>query len=53
MIKQIIRKLFIENSDDKLRKLSEGGAKVGKKIIIYDPKSVVIDNSRPWLLSIG
>lgn len=53
MIKQIIRKLFIETSDDKLRKLSEGGAKVGKKIIIYDPKSVVIDNSRPWLLSIG
>lgn len=25
MIKQIIRKLFIETSDDKLRKLSEGG----------------------------
>ena len=24
MIKQIIRKLFIETSDDKLRKLSEG-----------------------------
>lgn len=31
MIKQIIRKLFIETSDDKLRKLSEGGQKLGRR----------------------
>lgn len=32
MIKQIIRKLFIETSDDKLRKLSEGGGqKLGRR----------------------
>lgn len=31
MIKRIIRKLFIETSDDKLRKLSEGGQKLGRR----------------------
>lgn len=31
MIKQIIRKLFIETSDDKLRKLSEGGQKLERR----------------------
>lgn len=31
MIKQIIRKLFIETSDDKLRKLSGGGQKLGRR----------------------
>lgn len=50
MLKEIVRKLLYET---KLRRLSARGAKIGEKIVIYDPESVIIDKSRPWLLSIG
>ena len=53
MLKKIKKKIFGESSEEKLDDLRKRGARIGKKVIIYEPKSVTIDASRPYLLSIG
>ena len=40
-------------SEKMLKSLRLGGARIGKKVVVYSPESVDIDKSRPWLLSIG
>ncbi len=36
-----------------VRYLASKGVDIGKGVIIYEPSSVTIDSSRPWLLKIG
>lgn len=49
----IIKKLLGYTSENMLNKLREGGADIGKKVIIYDVSTVKIDTGRPWLIKIG
>lgn len=53
IIKKIKNKLFSPNSEEYISELKEKGVKIGKGTIIWDPSSTVIDESRPWLLTIG
>ena len=49
-----VYRYFMGNKSEKmLNSLRLGGAKIGKKVVVYSPESVDIDKSRPWLLSIG
>jgi len=49
-----IEKHFKGNTSEKiLKKLRDGGADIGKNVVIYTPDTVDIDDSRPYLLSIG
>ena len=32
---------------------SRGGARIGKGVIIFDPRNTLIDGTRPWLIEIG
>ena len=36
-----------------INSLKSKGAEIGHGVIIYEPKSVSIDNTRPWLIKIG
>ena len=49
----IVKNLKKETSEGILKKLRDGGADIGKKVVIYTPDTVDIDDSRPYLLSIG
>lgn len=53
MINRLIRTFKRSTSEQILTKLKAGGADIGKNVVIYTPDSVDIDDSRPWLLSIG
>lgn len=53
LLVRIKRKLKRNTSENMLKKLRMGGAEIGKKVVIYNPDTVDIDSSRPYLLSIG
>lgn len=54
MIKQLLIKIIKRNTSESiLQSLKNGGAQIGKGVVIYTPSTVDIDGSRPWLLSIG
>ena len=57
IIKSILRSVISKYSKPDPQKilndLSRGGAKIGKKVAIFNTDGVFIDNTRPWLLSIG
>lgn len=53
MFNWLIRIIKKNTSDQILKKLKSRGAEIGKKVVIYTPNTVDIDDSRPWLLSIG
>lgn len=50
-----VYRYFMGNKSEKMLNSLRlgGGAKIGKKVVVYSPESVDIDKSRPWLLSIG
>lgn len=52
-IEKIKKKVFGATSDDILRDLEQGGARIGKGVIIFDPRNTLIDGTRPWLIEIG
>ena len=46
--------LYFPGAENRLvNHLKLGGVKIGNKIKIYGATSVVIDETRPWLLTIG
>ncbi len=55
-IKSVIRKLILGNksdSDTYIAHLRSIGMSVGERVTIYEPRSVVIDETRPFLIKIG
>ena len=53
IITNIRKKIGQYPSKRYIKTLVAGGAKIGKKVIIYSPHTVFLDNTRPWLLEIG
>lgn len=57
MIKKFIRgfisKMSKPDPQTILIELAKKGAQIGKKVVIFNTDGVFIDNTRPWLLSIG
>lgn len=55
-IKNIIKKIIFgskTDSDTYINHLREIGMKIGERTIVYDPRSVCIDETRPFLIEIG
>lgn len=50
---KIKKRIFGIKSEEYLNMLRDRGAEIGKKVYVYDTKNVVLDSTRPWLLSIG
>ena len=56
MIKTILQKLIFRekaNSTSYIRYLRRKGMRIGQRTTIYAPKTVVIDQTRPWMIEIG
>ena len=56
MLKDLIRKLiFREKADSEsyIKYLRQKGMRIGERTVIYAPKQVVIDETRPWMIEIG
>jgi acetyltransferase-like isoleucine patch superfamily enzyme len=56
MIKKIIKKMLYKekaSSDDYIKYLRKKGMTIGNHTVIYSPNSVVIDETRPFLIDIG
>lgn len=56
MLKNIIRKLLLghkADSESYIRYLWSKGMRIGAGTVIYDPRNVLIDETRPWLVEIG
>lgn len=55
-VKKILRKLLLGNKADSgsyLRHLRRLGMEIGEGTTVYDPRSVLIDETRPWLVKLG
>lgn len=56
LIKEIIKKIIYKekaNSESYINYLKNKGMKIGKNLLIPDIHSIVIDETRPWLVNIG
>ena len=56
MIKRILRKIIFRekaSTDSYIAYLRKKGMRIGDRTVIYNPKSVVIDETRPWMIQIG
>ena len=53
IVRKLKKALYGPSSDEMLEKLKWGGADIGEKVWVFDPKNTVIDETRPWLLKIG
>lgn len=56
-IKKYIEKkiLILQGRDSKtyIKKLKRLGVRIGENTVFYDPKSTVVDTTRPWMIEIG
>ena len=55
-LKQVIKKMIFGSKTDSMtyiNHLREVGMTIGERVIIYDPRSVCIDETRPFLINIG
>ena len=56
VLKDCWRKLLFgnkRNSETYIKYLRSLGMKIGSNTVIYDPVNTLIDETRPWLISIG
>lgn len=56
MIKNIIRKIVLRekaDSDSYIHYLRKTGVRIGERTVIFSPRSVMIDPTRPWMIEIG
>ncbi len=56
MIKNVLHKLFYGNksdSDSYVKYLKKIGVQVGERVKIFAPMKTLIDETRPWMISIG
>lgn len=55
-IRNVIRKLLLRqraDSDSYIRYLRKLGVAIGERVTIFEPRKVYIDETRPFLISIG
>ena len=56
LIKRMIRKIIFREKTDSasyIQYLRKKGMRIGQRSVIYAPKTVVIDETRPWMIEIG
>lgn len=56
MVKKILKRIvFREKADSEsyIRYLRKQGMRIGERTVIYNPRSVVLDGTRPWMIEIG
>lgn len=56
MIKKIIKRILFgykSDSESYVEHLRKIGAKIGERVRIFEPRNIIIDITRPWLLDIG
>lgn len=56
MVKDLFRKLLLghkASSEAYVQYLRKKGMRIGEGTVIYDPRNVLIDETRPWLVEIG
>lgn len=56
LVKKIIKKIVFKekvDSDSYIKYLRKKGMRIGERTVIYAPKTVVIDETRPWMIEIG
>ena len=60
MIKRVLKDIWLRllfgyksNSEAYIKHLKDLGMKIGSNTVIYDPVNTLIDETRPWLISIG
>ena len=56
MLQKWIRKLLLghkADSESYIRYLRGQGMRIGEGTVIYDPRNVLLDETRPWLIDIG
>ena len=60
MIKRVLKDIWLRllfghkrNSEAYIKYLKDLGMKIGSNTVIYDPVNTLIDETRPWLISIG
>ena len=55
-IKRFLKKIVFSHradSESYIQYLRKGGAEIGERVNVFDPRSTVIDATRPWMLKIG
>lgn len=55
-LKQLVRRCCFgvrSDSERYIRYLRSLGMRIGEQTVIYDPRSVLIDETRPWMIEIG
>ena len=55
-MKKIIKKIFLKekiDSDTYINYLRNQGVRIGDNTVIFEPRNVFIDPTRPWLIEIG
>lgn len=53
LLKRLKRKILPLNNEDFIAELQAGGAQIGEGVYFFGPKNCTIDQTRPWLLTIG
>ncbi|MBR2339632.1 MAG: acyltransferase [Clostridia bacterium] len=56
MLKRMIRSLILRekaDSDAYIKYLRKKGMRIGERTVVYEPRSVVIDVTRPWMIEMG
>lgn len=55
-IKQMVRKLlygYRTDSQTYINHLRRSGMSIGERVVVFDPKTTLIDETRPWMIKIG
>lgn len=55
-IKRIVKKMFYSfrcDEESYIEYLRKGGAEIGERVRIFDPKNTIIDATRPFMIKIG
>ena len=55
-MKKFIRKLILKHKSDSesfLQYYRDRGARIGKRTVVYEPTKTFLDETRPWMLTIG
>ena len=55
-IKNVLKKILFSykcDSDSYINHLRSSGAKIGERVIVFDPRNTVIDETRPFMITIG
>ena len=56
MIKKVVKRILfghLSSSEEYIKYLKKRGVRIGKGTNFIDPKSTLVDLTRPWMIEIG